>query len=73
MLLSMEGALRIPIYCDDAMRSRNFELQISIVQDCIKAGESSSSEQCMITTAKRDDLEDQLFASEVVWGAEYYF
>ena len=73
MLLGTEGALKIPIYCDDATRSRHFELKIGIVRDCIKAGESSSSEQCMITTAKRDDVEDQFLASEVLWRAEYYF
>jgi uncharacterized membrane protein YfcA len=38
------------------MWSRHFELQISIVRDRIKAGEGRSSEQCMITTAKRDDV-----------------
>ena len=66
MLLSIKGALHIPIYCDDATRSRHFELQISIVQDCIKAGESSLFEQCMITTAEGDDVEDQIFASEII-------
>ena len=70
---STEGALHISIYCDDATWSRHFELQISIVRDCIKAGESSSSKQCMITTAKRDDVEVQFFALEVVWRAEYDF
>jgi hypothetical protein len=43
------------------------------VRDRIKAGEGRSSEQCMITTAKRDDVEDQVFASEVIWRAEYDF
>ena len=58
MLFSMEGALHVTIDCNNATRSRHFKLQVSIVRDCIKAGESSSSEQCMVATAERDDVED---------------
>ena len=42
MLFGTEGALHISIDCDDAMWSGHFELQISIVQDCIEAGERPS-------------------------------
>ena len=69
----MEGVLHISIYCDDVAMSGNLEIQISIVQDCIEAGESSSPKQCVITTAKRDDVEVQIFASEVIWRDEYDF
>ena len=55
---------------DDATLSGHFKLQISIVQDCIKAGKSGLSEQCMIATWERDDVEDQFFTAEVVWGAD---
>ena len=58
VLFSMEGALHVSIDNNDATWSGHFKLQISIVRDCIKAGESSSSEQCVITTAEGDDVKD---------------
>ena len=67
MLFSTEGALHISIDCDNAMWSGHFKLQISIVRECIKAGESSSFEQCVITTSEGDDVEDQFFTLEIVW------
>ena len=72
VFFSMEGVLHISVDYNNAMWLGHIKLQISIVQDCIKAGESSSSEKCVITTAKGDDVEDQFFTLEVVWGAEYY-
>ena len=73
MFFGTEGALDISIDCNKLTRSRHLKLQISIVQDCIKVGESSLSEQCVITTVERDDIEDQVFALEVVWRTEDYF
>ena len=73
MLFSMERVLHISINCDDAPRSGHFKLQISIVQDRIKMGESGSSEQCMVATSERNDIKDQFFTLEVVWRTEYYF
>ena len=58
MLLSTEGALHISIDCDDAKRSGHFKLHIGIVWDRIETVKSGSSEQCMIATAKRDEIED---------------
>ena len=58
MLFGMERALHITVDCNNAMRSGHFELQVSIIRDCVKAGEGSSSEQRMVTTVERDDIED---------------
>ena len=69
MLFSTEGAFHISICYNDAAWSGHLKLQIGIVRDYIKARESSSSEQCVITTAEGDDVEDQFFTSEVFRGA----
>ena len=66
MLLSTEGAFHVSIDCNDATWTRHLELQIGVVWDRTKAGESGSSEQCVIAVAEGDDIEDQVFASEVV-------
>ena len=73
MLLSAEGALRVSIDCNDATWTGHVELQIGVVWDRIEAGKSGSSEQCVIAPAEGDDVEDQVFASEVVRRAEDYF
>ena len=36
----------------------------------IEAGERCPSKQCVIATAERDNVENQVFASEVIWWAE---
>ena len=36
------------------------------MRDRVEAGEGGSFEQCVITATERDDVKDQLFASEVV-------
>ena len=71
MIFCTEGALHVSIDYNNATGSRHLKLQISIMRDCIEAGEGGMSEQCMITTAERDDVEDQILTSEVVWRAEY--
>ena len=58
MLLYSEGAFRIAIDCYDAAWTRHLELKISIVWHRVEACECSSSEQCVIAAAKRDDIED---------------
>ena len=73
VLLSMEGALHVSIHCDTAAWSRHFELYVGLMRDCIETGEGGSSEECVITTVKGDNVEDQVFTSEVIWGTEYYF
>ena len=73
VLLSMEGALRVSIDYYDAAWSGHLKFEISIVWHRIKSCQCSLSEQCVIATAEGDDVEDQLFASEVVRGSEDNF
>ena len=73
MLLSTEGAFHVSIDCYDTTRSGYLEFEIGIVRDHIEASERGSSEQCMIATAEGDDVEDQVFTSEVVRGSEDNF
>ena len=70
MLLGTEGAFRISIDCYDATWSGHLELEISVVRYRIESSKCSSSKQCVIATAKGDDIKDQRFASEVVRGSE---
>ena len=70
MLLGAEGAFRVSINCYDAAWSRHLELEISVVWHRVESRKCGSSEQCMIATAEGDDIEDQLFALEVVRGSE---
>ena len=58
MLLYTEGVFRISVERDDAAWTGHLELEISIVWHCIESRECGSSEQCVIATAKRDDIED---------------
>ena len=73
VLLGMEGALRVSIDCYDTAWSGHLEFEISIVWHRIESGKCSSSKQCVIATAEGDDVEDQFFTSEVVWGSEDNF
>ena len=70
MLFYTEGAFHISIDHYDAAWTGHLELQISIVWYCIESSECGSSEQCMVATAEGDDVEDQVFAVEVVRRAE---
>ena len=70
VLLSMEGAFRISVGHYDTAWSGHLELQICVVWHCIESSKCGSSEQCVIAAAEGDDIEDQLFASEVVQGSE---
>ena len=66
VLLSTEGAFHVSIDCYNTVWSGHLEFEIGIVWDRIEASERGSSEQCMVATAEGDDVEDQVFASEVV-------
>ena len=66
VLLSMEGALHVSIDCDNTAGSGHLELEVSIMQHRIESSECGSSEQCRVATTEGDDVEDQVFASEVV-------
>ena len=58
VLLHMEGELCISIDCYNPARSGHLELEVSIVRHRIESSECGSSEQCVVTTAERDDIED---------------
>ena len=58
MLLGTEGALHVSIDCYDTVWSGHIKFEITIVWHCIESSECGSSEQCVITTAERDDVED---------------
>ena len=66
VLLSTEGAFHVSIDCYNTAWSGHLEFEIGIVWDRIEASERGSSEQCVVATAEGDDVEDQVFASEVV-------
>ncbi len=70
VLLGMEGAFRVSIDCYDATWSGHLELEISVVWHRIESSKCGSSKQCVIAAAKGDDIEAQLFASEVVRRSE---
>ena len=69
----MEGAFRISIDYYDATWTGHLELEISIVWHSVESSKRGSSEQCVIAAAEGDDIEDQLFVSEVVRGSEDNF
>ena len=73
MFLGTEGALRVSIDCYETTWSGHLELEISIVWHRIKSSECGSSEQCVIATVEGDDVEDQLFLSEIVRGSDDNF
>ena len=70
MLFCTEGAFHISVDCCDATWTGHLELQISIVWHCIESSKRGSSEQRVIAAAEGDDIEDQLFALEVVRRSE---
>ena len=70
MLFCTEGAFRVSIDCYDAAWTGHLELEISIVCHRVEPSKCGSSKQCVVAAAKRDDIEDQLFASEVVQRSE---
>ena len=58
MLLRMEGAFGVSVDRNYSLRAWHFELKVCIVRYRIKLGECGSSEQCVITTAEWDYVED---------------
>ena len=73
VLLSTEGVFRVSIDCYDTAWSGHLEFEISIVWHRIESSKCSSSEQCVIAAAEGDNIEDQLFTLEIVWGFEDHF
>ena len=58
MLLCSEGVLCITIDCYDAAWTGHLELEISMVWHCIESSKCCSSEQCVVSAAEGDDIED---------------
>ena len=58
VLLRAERALCVSIDCDDPPRSWHLELKVCVMRYRIELSECGSPEQCVITTAKRDYVED---------------
>ena len=73
MLFCMEGAFRVSIDCYDAAWTGHLELEISIVWHRVEPSKCGSSKQLVVAAAKRDDIEDQLFPSEIVRGSDDNF
>ena len=57
MFLRLEGALCISVDCYNTTRSGHLELEVGIVWHRVESSKRGSSEQCMIITAKRDNVE----------------
>ena len=58
MLVGAEGVFCVSINCYDVVWSGHLGLEMSIVWHCVGSSKCGSSEQCMIDTAKRDDIEN---------------
>ena len=58
MFFCSKGAVHISVESDDPMRSWHLELEVCIMWYRIESSECGSSEQCMVATAERDDVED---------------
>ena len=58
MLFCSERAVHVSVDSYDPVRSWHLELEVCIVWYCIESSECGSSEQCVLTTTKSDDIED---------------
>ena len=58
MLLRSEGAFGVSIDPNYSSRAWHLELKVCVVRYRIELGECGSPEQCVITTAERDYVED---------------
>ena len=58
VLLRSEGAFGVSIDHNYSSRAWHLELKVCVVRYRIELGECGSPEQCVITTAKRDYVED---------------
>ena len=70
MFFCAERTFCISIDCYNIAWTGHLELKISIMGRRVESGKRSSSEQCMVATGKGDDIEDELFATEVVRRSE---
>ena len=58
VLRHAERALCVSINCNDPLRSWHLELEVCIMRYRIESRKCGSPEQCMITTAEQDYIED---------------
>jgi len=58
MLFCMEIAVHISVDCYDPARAWHLELEVCIVWYRIESSKCGSSEQCVVTTTERNDIED---------------
>ena len=58
VLLRSKRALGVSIDYNDSPRSWHLELEVCVVWYRIESSKCGSSEQCVVTTAERDDIED---------------
>ena len=58
MFFFTKRAVHIPVDCYDPAQAWHLELEICIVWYRIESHKCSPPEQCMITTAERDYIED---------------
>ena len=58
MLFCTERAVHVSVDCYDPTRAWHLELEVRIVWYRIESSECGSSEQCVVTTTERDDIED---------------
>ena len=58
VLLRSEGAFSVSIDRDYSSRAWHLELEVCIVWYRIESSKCGSPEQCVVTTAERDDMED---------------
>ena len=57
-LFCTERVVHISVDCYDPARAWHLELEVCIVWYRIESSKCGSSEQGMVTTAERDDIED---------------
>ena len=58
MLFCTERVVRVSIDCYNPARSWHLELEVCIVWYRIESSECGLSEQCVVTTSERDDIQD---------------
>ena len=58
MLLCSERAVHVSVDCYDPAWSWHLELEVCVMWYLIESRKCGSSQQCVITTVERDDIED---------------
>ena len=58
MFFYTERAVHISVDCYDTAQAWHLELEVCIVWYRIESSECGSSEQCVVTTAERNDIKD---------------